>query len=210
MAPKIADIATLKDQMQEAVLVSLDLEGSPYVISEIALATIAVRPGIPHFCEGRARFFDRNKVRAVTWEVYAKPQANYENYRHRETIECRDEDVAAVCLVDKVRDLAAAKMNLLLVGYDLQMELRWISRHCPRLTSYLAATVDVQDLIMQSLPKDTKQIRLTKALAAFSIKDNRHCASYHSATNDAVRSLAVLAALLETRLSPFHRRQRIP
>lgn len=84
--------------------------------------------------------------------------------------------------------------NLILVGYDLQMEFKWISERYPSLASYFSAWVDVQELVTAQC--GGVRLGLTGAVQGLGIIDNRHNAQQHSAANDAVRDLAVLAGLL--------------
>lgn len=179
--------------MSNNVLVAFDMEASPQIRSEMGLAILLVGENTPHFCIGRCRFFDENDVQAFTIEIHERNKKQYEFKRHGETIYVENELQAGPAIEKILMDFQNLG-KLILVGYDLQMEFKWISEHYPSLASYFSAWVDVQELVTAKC--EGVQLGLTGAVQNLGMIDNRHNSQQHSAANDAVRDLAVLAGLL--------------
>jgi len=179
--------------MSNNILVAFDMEASPRMISEMGLAILLVGENTPRFCIGRCRFFDENDVQAFTIEIRERNKKDYEFKRHGETIHVENE-LQAGPAIEKILNDFQTLGKLILVGYDLQMEFKWISEHYPSLASSFSAWVDVQELVTAQC--EGVRLGLTGALQGLGIIDNRHNSQQHSAANDAVRDLAVLAGLL--------------
>lgn len=196
---QITDLNEMQDRMSNHILVAFDMEASLQRIHEIGLA-ISIDP--PQFCIGRCRFFDENKIQAFTVEVHERNTRGYEFKRHGETISVENELQAGPMIGKLLKDFQTLG-KLILVGYDLQMEFKWISEHYPSLASCFSAWVDVQELVTTQC--EGVRIGLTDAIQGLGIIDNRHNSKQHSAANDAVRNLAVLAGLLSgTQLITTH------
>jgi hypothetical protein len=192
---KITQLQLLRDSMPDATLVSFDIEGLLPRTTELGLAIISVNENRPHFCPGRSRFYIENHVQAFTIDIREGPSLNYESERLGETIRVETDTEAGFAMekiLAKFQD--SGRRRLILVGYDMYSEFQWISEQYPLLAPYFTAWVDVQEL-MASKCKVT-QLGLTDALRALGIADNRHNLNRHSAANDAVRNLAVLAGIL--------------
>lgn len=130
-----------------------------------------------------------------------------------------------------IREFLPQRSNVILVGYSLSTELRWMVMECPALMKSFTAWVDVQELVKQHLAvsdslsheripplslriliveqedvaysPDTpsKDISLRAALHAMKLKQTPNDTRRHRAANDACRALQVLAGLLISR--PF-------
>jgi hypothetical protein len=140
-------------------------------------------------------FFDENNVRARTVELVERPFSRSE-IRKGDILPARDE-LDACALLERELQILQKSRKLILVRYDLHTEFKWVSERCPSFASYFSCWIDVQELVAQRC--DGKVLGLTNALLAFNIIDNRRGKHHHSAANDAVRFLAILAALLASR-----------
>lgn len=199
---EIETIGHLKNHMLNTILVSLDIEACRGAVSELGLAMLAVNEDNPHYCIGRSRFFDENNVQALTIDFREKPTRNYEHKRHGQTLQVKDEHEASVIMEKTLSEICDGK-KLILLGYDMYTEFQWISERRPAMALYFSAWIDVQELIARKCSEP--QLSLTNALRALEIIDNRHGTTRHSAANDAVRIVAVLAGLLKDKTPVIER-----
>ncbi|PVH91845.1 hypothetical protein DM02DRAFT_702719 [Periconia macrospinosa] len=100
----------------------------------------------------------------------------------------------------------STKVKVILVGYHLSTEFRWIAMNCPALIKSFAAWVDVQELVMQQhAPRSTdtpsRQVSLKAALHAMGLAISPNTHKQHRAANDASRTLQLLSGFLMSR--PF-------
>lgn len=191
---KIDNIETLREQMQGATLVAFDIESAFNTTTELGLSTLVVNQNNPHACIGRRRFQDENHVQAFTFEIGAKSnQGNQWLYR-RDMVQRVWSDQEAAAAIEKTLRRFRKAGRLILVGYDAYVEFRWLCEH-PTLASQFSAWCDVQELL--SVHSEGAQIGLGHALHGLQIIDNRLGLTGHSAASDTVRTLAILAALLD-------------
>ncbi len=191
----ITSLKELKDIMPDSVLVAFDIEGAFGTIKELGLAMLTVTESTPRFGIGRRHFFEDNNVQAFTIDIRDRPQRHYEVERHGQTI-CIENGIEAGPAMEKIlKDFQGlGKRKFILIGYAMATEMKWISGHYPAVAQYFSAWVDVQQLIATQC--DAAYLGLTNALQALNIIDNRNCARRHSAANDAIRALTILAGLL--------------
>lgn len=201
-ARQIKDLETLQRRMPGSILIGFDMTPAPNEVREFGLAVLEVNDANPHYSEGRTRFYEENNVKAYTWEV--KPRLpNYEYKRHGVTIKVKSEEEAEQAmqkLCDELSNIWEARdssefRRLILVGWNLYTEFHWMSRKYDNLFRHVSDWIDVQDLV--ATQTGGEEMELAKALNALGIIDNRNNPNRHSSANDAVRSLAVLAALLD-------------
>lgn len=76
----------------------------------------------------------------------------------------------------------------------MRTEFKWIAGKCPAFASLFTAWVDVQQFA--SIHNGNKALGLNDALQGFGISDGRFLKGSHHGANDAVRFLAVIAALM--------------
>ena len=190
---KITSLEELKERMSNHVLVGFDMEGYHGNTSEIGLAMLATSGTTPHAYLNRRQFSDGNCIQAFTIDIQKRWKKNSEPKKHTQ-ITSVDDELQAGPACEKIlagfRDLGP----FILVGYDLSTEFKWISEKYPAFASHFSALLDVQELVGRG--GSGPFLGLTNALHGLGIVDNRHNYHYHSAANDAVRSLAILAHLL--------------
>ncbi len=187
---KVTSLEELKERISNHVLVGFDIEGHHGNTSEIGLAILAISGNTPYICLDRRQFSDENCIQAFTIDIQKRWKKHSEPKKHQ--IICVDNELQAGPACEKI--LAGFRGPFILVGYDLSTELKWISEKYPTFASYFSAWLDVQELVGRAY--NGHFIGLTNALHGLGIIDNRHNYHYHSAANDAVRNLAILAHLL--------------
>ena len=136
---KIPNLGALQAILPGSVLVAFDLESSARGVGEIGLAFLRVSGQMPHFSVGGGMrsFYVENEVRAHSIQIRdgIRKSALRETTFFGETV-----------LVDIQEAGSTAKeilsnygSGLILVGFDLRNELKWISQECPSLASSFAA-----------------------------------------------------------------------
>jgi hypothetical protein len=218
---KIPDLTTLKARVPGSVLVALDTEsysinaGGPKRnlsgdISELGLAILPVYDGrYPPFYPSLREFYDENGVEAHTIQIHKRDthRKGNENRRFGDVVQASANDVTSILSTL----LSAYDGDIILVGFDLHTELKWIAQHSPSISSLFTAWADVQDLIWhESASSDQIPTRpgLQATMQGLHIphyRDWRRCQNRHYASNDALRCLLVLASLLSPtapRLAP--------
>ena len=191
---KIDNIESLREQMKGATLIAFDIESSFGITTELGLSTLVVNQDNPHACIGRLRFQHENHVQAFTFEIGPKCNHGNEFLYRRDMIQRVWSDQEAAAAIEKTLRRFWKAGPLILVGYDAYVEFRWLSEN-PTLALQFSAWCDVQELL--SVHCDSAQIDLGHALLGLKIIDNRQVVNGHSAANDTVRTLAILAALLD-------------
>jgi hypothetical protein len=191
---KIDNIETVREQIKGATLVAFDIESSFNITTELGLSMLVVNQNNSHACTGRLRFQHENHVQAFTFEIGAKCNHGNEYVYRRDMIQRVWSDQEAAAAIEKTLRRFRKASKLILVGYDVYVEFRWLSEN-PTLASQFSAWCDVQELL--SVHSDGAQIGLGHALLGLKIIDNRLSVNGHSAANDTVRTLAILAALLD-------------
>lgn len=143
---------------------------------------------------GRLRFQHENHVQAFTFEIGANCNNGTEHVYRRDMIQRVWSDQEAAAAIEKTLRRFRKASKLILVGYDVYVEFRWLSKN-PTPASYFSAWCDAQELL--SVHSDGAQIGLGHALLGLKIIDKRPMGNGHSAASDTVRTLAILAALLD-------------
>ncbi|KAH8895518.1 hypothetical protein GQ53DRAFT_53004 [Thozetella sp. PMI_491] len=112
----------------------------------------------------------------------------------------RQEEATLVNLLETVQRRFSNR--LVLVGFDLDLELTIIASHLSQIIKYFSSWVDLQEIA--SAVSKTKRPGLRDTLLALGFTSARSSIpgrnQQHSAGNDAVRQLAVLAGLLQFQL----------
>ncbi|KAL1591654.1 hypothetical protein SLS60_011652 [Paraconiothyrium brasiliense] len=201
---KIPDLPALKEHLPGAVLIAFDSEGSSSdsdglastnKVSELGFAVICTDIANSKLEHTGKEFGDSNDTRELTIELQRKPKVERTAGR---IVRAQLSDVEEL-----VRDfLADLPGKRVLVGYDLNRELRWISTTFPFLADLFVAWVDVQELVyhrcIQSSPTTLRiyeQQSLSTALRA--MRFSCHKTSATRAVNDCCRILQVLAGLVQ-------------
>ena len=213
---KIPDLTTLKARVLGSVLVALDTESFSTDtggrkrkpsgdISEIGLTILPVYDGrYPSLYPSLREFYDENGVEAHSIQIHKRNtrRKGNENRRFGDVLQASAEDVNSILSTL----LSRYDGNIILVGFDLHAELKWIAQHCPTLSSLFTAWTDLQDLIQPIWQESTPYsdqvptrpgLQATmKSLQLPHYRDWRRCQNRHYASNDALRCLLVLSSLL--------------
>jgi len=210
--PNIKDVNTLKELLQNSLLVAFDLEFSSNNDDSAALDIIEaglafVQPDTNHCLPSIPQsinletLFEQHQIKAYLIRPIEIP----EKKGRREPLKfgtkllvdsCKLNSTIMELLSTSVATHSLSPKHVILVGWSLAAELEWLFHDCPQFLSYLTAWVDLQDLVVS---KDRPS--LLRTLQAIGVADrdpdskkNRS----HRASNDAVRCLAVLFRLLTT------------
>lgn len=210
---KIPDLTTLKARVPNSVLVVLDIESFSTDtggrkrkpsgdISEIGLAILPVNDGrYPPFYPCLREFYDENGVEAHTIQIHKRNtrRKGNENRRFGDVVQASAENVNSILSTM----LSRYDGNIILLGFDLHAELKWIAQHCAAISSLFTTWVDLQDLIWQESASNSDQVPTRPGLQATMkglqlphYRDWRRCQNRHYASNDALRCLLVLSSLL--------------
>ena len=195
----IPDLETLKQCILDSTLVAFDIEGRSTRIQELGLASLAVTaeksPCLPSDGELRS-FYQQNAVQAHTIKIRGRESKNRaESIKFGDCVTVKKYEASAT-LTQILSTIAASSTGrLILVGFDMYMEFDWISRECPSILSRFEYWVDAQEIAEERCRSHPS---LLNTLAAMNITDRPPGApapSNHRASNDAVRTLAVLSGL---------------
>jgi hypothetical protein len=204
----IQDLSTLKKQLLGSTFVAFDLEGHVTRINEIGLATLHVAKSKPlHIPElGSIRtFYDRNKVHAYTVIIEEEQRKKtYEAIKYGNHVTVPNKEVGKT-LHTILSALEEKSNQLILMGYDMYTEFDWISRACPSLLSRFNYWIDVQDAVEETCGSRPSLLNTMEAMNLADQEAGKAQPSGHRASNDAVRTLAVLSTLLSVKTFEYHR-----
>jgi len=195
------------------MLIALDIEGIDRVNqgpNEIGLAFLRFDAGggkVCMLCPGTSRFYDENKIQAHTIQI--RDRMPTFNLRKREPLKYGSAVIVDTkqlgSTIDKILSKYAQESpNLILLGFSMSAEVKWIAQQCPSLSLHFAAWADVQGFAAERAGGRT--LGLIHTLKAMGIRDWRPIR--HRAANDAVRCLAALSGLISTDPSTFTVPQR--
>ena len=197
---KIPDLKTLKERILSSLLVALDIESSVQGVSEIGLAFLRVHEQEPQLCGDSAlqTFHSQNKVQTYTIQVLdrvPKKKTSREAIKYGTVVLVDVEEVGPTI----TQILSAFNHNgyLILVGFNLYTEFRWISQDCPSLSEFFAAWVDIQEIASER--SGVLRPGLIDTMDAMHMLDRQVGSKgprMHRASNDATRCLAVLSGLV--------------
>jgi hypothetical protein len=197
---QIEDLTDLQQNYSESILVALDTEMSSHNqgVSEVGIAILRLNGQIVQPYEGIKQLHYEGGASAVTIQIRERTALPKEKMIGQ-VIRSEPKDVGSV--IENI--LAKYKGRLILVGFDLYNEFKWITDECPIILSYFTAWLDVQEFAMQRREEFAAESEspnlnppgLSDVLKAMDIRDERHCGSVHCAVNDALRSLIVLCGL---------------
>ncbi|KAJ4359519.1 uncharacterized protein N0V89_000074 [Didymosphaeria variabile] len=202
---KIPNLPTLKEHLPGAVLVAFDSEGcssdsdghaSTNKISELGFTVLCTDIATSKPCYTGKEFSDNNDTRQLTISLQEKPNVEQTSGR-----------VVHASLAD-VENLVRGFLSKfpgrrILVGYDLNRELRYISSTLSFLADFFNAWVDVQELVYHCCIENsppTLRIYEQQALAT-ALQAMRFAVPSKStatrAVNDCCRILQVLTGLVQ-------------
>ncbi|KAF2874081.1 hypothetical protein BDV95DRAFT_320789 [Massariosphaeria phaeospora] len=148
---KIPDLATLKERLPGSVLVGLDIEhfnidGIQHA-SEVGVAVLQVQGQSPPFFHGLAQFYEESGVEALTMRVRdrvgLKPQYEDPEKRYGEKVHTNEENIPEIT----TETLSKYEGTRILVVFDTNAEMKWMSETCPSFASLFSAWVDAQELL---------------------------------------------------------------
>lgn len=207
---KVTDLDSLKELLPGSILVALDIEGVEPLNqgpNEIGLAFLRVDGQGCILCPGTSRFHDENQVQAHTIQIQDRIPTF--NLHKREPLKYGGAVVVDAKqlgpTIDKILSKYAQESpNLILLGFAMSAEVKWIAQQCPSISLYFAAWADLQEFAAER--GGGRKLGLIHTLKAIGMRDWRP--NRHRAANDAVRCLAVLSGLISTDPSTFAIPQR--
>jgi hypothetical protein len=153
---KVTSLDSLKEPLPGSTLVAFGLEGCArpefFEVFEIGLAILQVDADTqePMLCSGTAQFFSEHRIDARTIRV----RDRIRRLRRRETLRWGSEVVveagqAAAALDAVLSTEANSDAKVILIGFDIREEMKWIAQGCPSISSYFTAWVDVQEFVAE-------------------------------------------------------------
>jgi hypothetical protein len=199
---KIPNLTALKDRIPHSVFVAFDLEFPPQGVSEAGLhffdppkrKPTPILPG-----DGTHRsFHTQNKIQSYSVQVREKikEKTKREGVKYGSTMYVNEAELSPK-LCRLVSSALKPSDSPIIVAFSLFTEFKWISEHCPSLTSLFVGWVDLQDTVAEN--SGTVDPGLLNTLNAMNIVERPPGSSppnRHRVSNNAVRCLAVLAGLI--------------
>jgi hypothetical protein len=194
--PRIATAAELNLLIQDGsvTLVALGVEGDPKHVGEVGLANCSrLTPLKPE--DSYASFAQNIEISCFTIQLH---QGTYSHQNHQESLRYGNQINTAQDDLEPMihsRLQAFSSQCIVLVVFAGYAELKWAATACQTLFQTLSAYVDAQDLAgnVSNLPKPG----LRQSLKSLDItRDIPKHKALHRVGNDAVYTLALLAALL--------------
>ena len=205
---QIKDLTALRQDYAGSIIEALDTEASCYFtkemakpcpdVTEVGIAALPLNGEITQPYEGIKQMHRDGGVSAVTIQIGERRALSKERLLGQK-IKSEPKDVASV--IESI--LAKYKGRLILAGFALYNDLKWIADKCPTILSYFIAWLDVQEFAMQRCKEfateseitDLSPPGLSDVLKAMEIRDQRRYLRTHYAVNDALRTLIVLCGL---------------
>lgn len=222
---KIQDLNAFKQYYSDSIIVALDTETSSHAsketpklrqdVSEVGIAILPLKGQITQPYQGIKQLHYAGGASAVTIQIRERTALPKEAFLGQ-IIRSNPKDVASV--IESI--LAKYTGRLVLLGFDLHNEMKWIADECPTISSHFTAWLDLQEFALQRCKEfaaESESARnyqpgLSDVLKAMKIRDERHHVRSHYAVNDALRCLMVLCGLAsdpyllsEIRLRPASR-----
>lgn len=206
---QIKDLKAFQDDYSDSIIVALDTETSSHAstetpklrqdVSEVGIAILPLKGQITQLYEGIKQLHYEGGASAFTIRVRERTALPKKEKLLGQVIRSEPKHVASV--TESI--LSKYTGRLILIGFALYNELKWIADECPTISSRFTAWLDVQEFVMQRCPEFAAESKsatfyqpgLTDVLKAMKIRDERRYASTHYAVNDALRCLIVLCGL---------------
>ncbi|KAH4821504.1 hypothetical protein HBI23_047440 [Parastagonospora nodorum] len=191
---KITDLQTLQALLPNHTLVAFDTEGvkqhfegrqiGSQDLSELGVAVFPPTKTPLYFISNLTQFYEDNDIEAFTVRMH--PRA------HGPAVGLMTEKPASEAGPRLIDFLSGFKGDMILLGFNMHQEWRWISRTCPSFAALFTSWCDVQEL----LPQLGSPPGLAKTLKAMGIWGWTSIHLRHGGAADAVRVLAVLSGLV--------------
>ncbi|CAI6310677.1 unnamed protein product [Periconia digitata] len=203
---RIPSLKDFQESNSRSVLVALDIENSSRTINGRKKPCADVNEvGIAVLLPNNERFRSYECVHQLHHEGWADTytiQILERRKIYRQTlvgqiIKSEPKDVAST--IESI--LSKYEGPLVLVGFDLHQEFKWITEKCSTILSYFAAWLDVQDFAWQRhhefapMTATHGKPGLTRVLKSMGLNDRHWTKKGHYAINDALSSLLVLSGL---------------
>ncbi|KAH4354046.1 hypothetical protein HBH98_014060 [Parastagonospora nodorum] len=191
---KVTDLQTLQALLPNHTLVAFDTEGvkqhfegrqiGSQDLSELGVAVFPPTKTPLYFISNLTQFYEDNDIEAFTVRMH--PRA------HGPAVGLMTEKTASEAGPRLIDFLSGFKGDMILLGFNMHQEWRWISRTCPSFAALFTSWCDVQEL----LPQLGSPPGLAKTLKAMGIWGWTSIHLRHGGAADAVRMLAVLSGLV--------------
>lgn len=200
---KIPNLETVKSHLDNAILVAIDMRGWLTSISQVGLASTHICPSNPlQVAEDQGStlqtFYDMNNIQAhaLTIPVFSKKRRRSQEGIKFGNHESTNRDDVEKRLNELVSGLTKESVPLILVGFAMYNNFEWISLHYPSFFSHFKYWVDVQNLVEECCGSHPGLSNTMSALNIHHGTPGKDIAYDHKASNEAVRTLAVLATLM--------------
>lgn len=208
---EIRGLANFQDHLAGATVVAFDMEGvnqhpdGRYRFSEESseLEVAVLRPSSKplRFSSYMYCFYDQNDIEPLTIRIRER--------RYGPVVGTMTDETKETAGTRLFKFLCSIEGELVLVGFGMSKEFKWINNEFPSIAALFTSWCDVQELIGDAykgmtsepnkLPPQYRQPSLGATLKALNIGGWRSRHQVHGAAGDAVKFLAVLSALFSGR-----------
>jgi hypothetical protein len=182
LASRITDLDTLRERFVGSTMVAFDTEGvtqhfegrqiGSTDVSELGVAVFRPGAGLPRFYPQVLQFYEQNDVEAFTIRMRERPHGPAVG-----TMTEEPDESAGARLHKYISEIPGERI---LLGWDMRIEMRWISEKCPSIAELFTSWCDVQELVGESyrvtksnteeLPHRYQWPALMKTMQAFTDK----------------------------------------
>lgn len=207
---KIPDLRTLRTHLPTCTLIAFDTEGVTQnfagrlvpnsSISELGVAVLQPHADRPAFITNLTQFYEDNDIEAFTIRMHPRTYGPVVGL-----MTSLLPSAAGPRLFDFISQFPGDRI---LLGFYMQSEWRWISRHFPSFAELFIGWCDVQELVAQryversppsspdALAMELRTPGLARTLKAMGIYGWTRAHQEHGGAGDAVKCLAILSGLL--------------
>ena len=204
---EIRGLANIQDRLAGATVVAFDMEGfnqhpdGRYRSSEESgeLGVAVLRPSSKplRFFSSMYHFYNQNEIEAFTIRIQER--------RYGPVVGTMTDETKQTAGARLHKFLSSIPGELILVGFGMQREFKWISDEYPAIAALFTSWCDIQELVADSYKSMTaepdklltqyREPSLDRVMKALKISGWRSRHQKHGAAGDAVKFLAVLSAL---------------
>lgn len=202
--PSITSAAELQNILPDCTLVSIDIEGQVPNALEVGLAICGPLKDL-NSEHTYSAFLEQNMISCFTLWLQNKSKRRTKNQeRLRFGKEPKNVDNEPETTISNHLEKFHSTRRILIL-YDSHTELKWLAQTCPNLLPTFSAQVDVQRMAVDISKPSTadvssnRQPSLRQCLTAMSLDEGLPTFKLdrpHRACNDAVYTLAIIAAIL--------------
>jgi hypothetical protein len=161
---RILSLKDLEEHLPGSILVAIDIESSAEEgVSEIGIALFPAMKQTPELCSGIQSFYEAHEIRAETFRVRERTfhRRLTEPKQFGNTVVVDSEDKIGQRIEEILLYYKSENKPIVLVGFDLNTEFRWISHVHPSLIAHFSAWIDTQDAVSEQFSHSRQKKTIT-------------------------------------------------